>query len=125
MIERFAFLICFFRSVQMQCGLDIVTVVPHIADKINLGLHTLSLFPYLDNPDIYIIPTHQQFIVNRIFHKMRFFLLPEIQTRITKSDVRKIIFMRSIDVLPSFHIITECLFDNECIFEIRKISVNC
>lgn len=84
MNQRLLFLLHFITIRNGKRRLNIIPLVPAVADEIDLQLFAHSFaafitFGTLHNTHIYIKTSYQQLIVNDIFHNMIFFLLPGVQ----------------------------------------------
>ena len=102
-------------------GLDIYLFVPLIDDEIDFLLHILPFPPISDNSHINGIPLYDQLIIKDIFHDMARIKLPEVDTCITKTDIRVIILVRILKVMFPLHIPTLCFTDQKCVFQISQI----
>ena len=109
--ERSDFLnpFCFIR--QRIGRLDIIPCGTKIANKINFQLLAdyLAILVSLSNryhTYIYTITTHTKFIINHIFHGVGLFKLTEVNSGITKSQIRKVVFFGSFNICFSFDIIS-------------------
>ena len=103
----------FFRG-HVVCNLNIISLTALIYYKINLQLlaNTLTFFipvKYFHNTHINIIATDQQLIINNILHDVSRLLLSEIQSGISQSQISKVIFQISANMLSAFNIITASL----------------
>ena len=61
--------------------------------------------------------TIDKFIVNKVFHHVRSFLLSEVQFGISKSNVGCIVFQRCAVILSSLHIISLGFSEQVSIFK--------
>ena len=93
-----------------------------------------QLFPYLlaipihgilhNHTDIYIVSSPDQIIIQYIFHQMGFFNLPKSKKGITQSRVRVIIFHRSTDIFPPFHIIAFDFLNQVRVHEKANVAID-
>ena len=112
----------FFRS-HVICNLDIVSLVSLIHHKVNLQLlaNTFALFILIEDihdTHINIVATDQQLVINNVLHDMSRLLLSEIQTCISQSQIRKVVFQICTDILSALNIVSACLGNQKGICQI-------
>ena len=124
MTERARFLFGFFVCVKMQRGLDVVAAAALITDEIDFRTFSLIVLANFHDADIDVIAAHEKFIVNHVFHEVRFLLLAEIQTRVPESEICEIIFRWRADVLAPFDVVACGLLNNERIFQMGEVGID-
>lgn len=82
----------------------------------------LSLFYNAEISHIDTVAAYPEFIIDHILHGMRHFRLPEMNSRIPKSHIRKIILHRRTYIGFPFNVIPPCLLNQKRIFQIFYIS---
>lgn len=116
-LQRSEFSFKFWRLWNIQCRLNIVFFRTFVYYKIYLALFfrpfSCNRFHNLYNTDINGILSTQKFIVYNVLHYVRFFLLPEIKSCITKSDVGAIILWRVFKILFAFYIVSFRIAEQE------------
>ena len=100
----------FFRN-HVISNLNLIPLVALIHHKVNLQLltNTLALFILIEDvhdTHINIVATNQKLVINNVLHDMRRFLLSEIQTGISQSQISKVVFQICTNILSSFNIVS-------------------
>ena len=94
--------------VHPKCGLDIDFPVSIIDHKVDLLLCVGSLCSVGYNADIDRVAAPQKLIVDEVFHDMTGIILPIIQPRVAKTDVRIVILVRIVKIGLALDIIALC-----------------
>ena len=76
------------------------------------------------NTYVHIKPSDKQFIEDDILHQMRLLVLTEIDTGVAKTRVGEVVFIGSIDVLPSLHVISHRLFYEKRVTQELQIGLH-
>ena len=84
----------------LECGLD-----PNTAN--------LVYFIHHNNTNVHIISTNFQLVKYNVFHCMSLLNLPKIKSRISKSQIGKIILRWSINVFFPLDIISNCTINKK------------
>ena len=109
--ERATLLYLLFYCRHVESRLYVNTIWRTVHHKVNFQLSSdkpsvLIFASKLHQTSIHIIATTAKFIVYDILHNVRFFLLTVVENGCTNTNIGKIIFCFSTDVLPALHIIT-------------------
>ena len=67
------------------------------------------------------ISSHCKLVEDRVFHKVRPFVLSEVETGVAESAICGIVFERGSDVSTAFDIITHCFGYHECVCQIVNV----
>ena len=127
-LQRSEFGFKFWRFWNIQRRLNIVFFRTLVYYKIYLALFFWP-FPCihlhnLNNTDINGILSTQKFIVYKVLHYVRFFLLPEIKSCVTKSDVGAIILWRVFKILFAFYIVSFRIAEQKWLNQVIQIVRN-
>ena len=112
-----------------ESRLNIVALGALVANKVHFQLLADILAGTILSGDAYQPHIHieiscDQFVEQDVFHGMIFFDLPEVNPGITKTYIAEIVFLRSVDVLSAFNVITGSAADNKGIAKIIQITLN-
>ena len=86
--------------------------------EINLKIPTLQLAIFisletLNYADIHAIALFAKLVIDNILHNMSVFYLSEVKNCISDTDVLEVILGACTNIFATFHIIAQCLADNE------------
>ena len=94
--------------VHSECGLNIDFPVSIIDNKVDLLLRIGTLCSVGYNTDIDRVAAPQKLVVDQVFHDMTGIILPVIQPRVAKADVRIVVLVRIVKIGLAFDIIALC-----------------
>ena len=94
--------------VHSECGLNIDFPVSIIDHKVDLLLRIGTLCSIGYNADIDRVAAPQKLVVDQVFHDMTGIILPVIQPRVAKADVRIVVLVRIVKVGLALDIIALC-----------------
>ena len=97
-----------FLGIHSESRLDIELAVGVVDNKIDFLLRIATLCSVGYNTDIDRVAAPQKLVVDQVFHDMTGIILPVIQPRVAKADVRIVVLVRIVKVGLALDIIALC-----------------
>lgn len=110
--------------IHSECGLNIDFPVSIIDHKVDLLLRIGALCSVGYNTDIDRVAAPQKLVVDQVFHDMTGIILPIIQPRIAKTDVRIVVLVRIVKIGLALDIIALCYGNQKRIDNVLHIVGN-
>ena len=96
----------------MKSRLDIHSVWRAVHHKVYLQLFSdkltvLILATKFNQSYVHIISSTAKFIIDNVFHNVRFFLLSIVENGCTYADISEVVFRLGTNIFSAFHIIAQ------------------
>lgn len=105
----------FFGRVHLPCGLYVRALVAFVHNEVDFFLGVRAFAPVRDHSHVNGIAAHEQLVVNDVFHDVAGVNLAESEPGVAQADVRKIIFVRVVEIMLAFDIEAFCLAYQESV----------
>ena len=126
--EREGLLFALFVVRDVPCGLDVKAHVSLVDDEIHFVPLAATLAvdgrEHLHDADINCVVASDELVVDDVFHKVRVFVLPEVESRIADAGIDGIVLGRVVEIAVPAQIEEPRILDEEGRFKITEVFAN-